>query len=179
MKKAIMIATFTAAFALVALPAFAGRGGGKCGPCGHGGKHKNKCCPEVNIESENEAVIINGTLTVANTGLNKVEKTKRGKIKTGDATAYSWTETHANSNETKVKAPKRGEVDIESENEAVVINGTATIANTGLNEVEGSKGKKRRCGPSRSSGSGSIKTGGAYADSYTMTMVNSNVTKVK
>lgn len=140
----------------------------------------SKCCPSVEISNKSEAKVLNNISSSSNSGLNKIfsgfeKKTSskyhhdsapvaNAKIVTGDAKAWAYSDTYANDTKIVVTAPKAGKVKVTNDSEACVTNNVTSSANSGQNFI---------------SKTGTIKTGYTGSWSEVMTMVNTNIIKVK
>ena len=135
---------------------------------------------ELKIENK-DTTVNNRVLTVANTGLNQVNgggnhygnseslggdgyrSRGRGSINTGDAWASSDVYNQVNTNTVDLCGclfDRRGDVKVEIKNQNTDVNNTVvTVANTGLNQVNGS---------------GRIRTGDAWAMGVVTNIVNTN-----
>lgn len=147
----------------------------------NGRYHRSSNDVEIDIENE-DTNVRNNVLTVANTGLNEVEGGRGGhhggpsslgggshggrggSISTGNATAVSSVSNDVNYNEVDLcdcLGDRRGDVELDIENEDTdVTNNVLTVANTGLNGVDGS---------------GRIRTGNAGATGVVSNFVNTNI----
>ncbi|MDP3987992.1 MAG: hypothetical protein Q8P80_02505 [Candidatus Levybacteria bacterium] len=163
-KKIAITAAAGALLLSAAMPAFA-----------HGRRSSDL---EIKIENKDTRVT-NRVLTVANTGLNSVNgeengesgslghggsRGRGGSITTGDAWASSDVLNQVNTNTVDLcgcLSDRRGDVEVKIENEDTnVTNRVLTVANTGLNEVNGQ---------------GRIRTGNAGAEGVITNVVNTNV----
>ncbi|MFA5925883.1 MAG: hypothetical protein WC831_03020 [Parcubacteria group bacterium] len=144
--------------------------------------NNDPCCPEVKIDSYNNAMIKNSVLAVSNTGLNGVidpedndsyhnnnnhnsfnwpnSSDDPGSITTKDATAVNGVENDVNSIH-EIAMPTSGTLDIKTVNSAYVDNKVGAVANSGANLIIKS---------------GTISTGGAGAQNSVVNMVQSGIT---
>ncbi len=119
------------------------------------------------VRIRNRANVRNLTVTVANTGLNRIgsgDDVEGGRIRTGDATAYGTVRNNVNDTTVDLCGCS-DESSVKVKNKARVRNFTVTVANTGLNNI----------GARDDVEGGRIRTGGAYADSLVENVVNTTV----
>lgn len=169
------------AFALTLSPAFASDRRGDC--CRD--NNRDRCCPSIEVDNENDSHVLNVTASVSNTGKNYISGTTNGnhsspsifsrhsnnnhreegsEIETGDAYADAYSTTGVGSNDVTVRAPRSGSVDIENDNDSHVANFTVAVANTGKNAIRGG---------------GEIETGAATSWSNSALFVGTNVVRIK
>jgi hypothetical protein len=191
MKKYLSIGAFTLAAAMISLPAVAGACWGN--NCGDNGNDL-----ELKVENTNKARVINEVNSRSNTGDNLANRNGGiGRIETGGAYSDAMAQTEANDNRTVVECSdcieNAEEMKIENYNRASVVNKVDSEANTGKNEANANKGKtitvkkvkSHPCAPAtpvrtvKTDGSGIIKTGDATSYATAVTMVNSNVTRIR
>lgn len=136
-------------------------------------------CPirggDIEVDTDNCAVVKNDVTVVADTGDNEIEGGK-GFIMTGDAGALADVFTVTNENITRIKAPCAdcsGDVTVDNDNHAFVKNDVTVVADTGDNEIE-SSGHHHG-----GSGGGFILTGDAGALATVVTKTNINLTRIR
>ncbi len=114
---------------------------------------------------DNHAFVGNLTLTVANTGVNKVsgKYVSGGALTTGAARATSEVTTQANYTNIQCNTCFGGSRET-IKNSGTVLNLTGSLANTGINKVSG------KC-----VGGSALTTGAATAGSYVTSVVNTNI----
>lgn len=171
MKKLATLSAIALAFVLTMGVAFAR---GENNRCCDDRRHKDDCCPKVEVKNDNDARIDNKVTASSNSGMNysggtEYRKNSRhsysasGLIETGKADALADAKTTVNDTYIEVTAPRRGEVEIGNDNYANVNNYVSSSANSGTNRVS----------------RGTVRTGEAVSTGYAMTMANSTMIVVK
>lgn len=193
MKKFAILGVLAIAFALSASLVFAsqrGRDGG-CG-CNDRRGGDEKCCPETNVNANNNADVENIVVPVSNTGVNRINGGGKSTIGTGVAYADGLANTTANSSIITV-VPRLGKVNVNANNGADIDNIVVAVANTGINEIGGGLAvvnsvadgcckDRRRCGRDHQEPccpESTIGTGNATSYGTAMTVVNSSVISVQ
>ena len=163
------------AFALTLSPAFAYDRGGDC--CRD--RDRDKCCPSIEVDNENDSHVLNVTSSVSNTGKNYISGQSNGQvslfghfsynkndsdIETGHAYADALSVTQIGSNDVRIDAPRSGSVDVDNDNNSYVANFTIATANSGKNAIRGG---------------GDIETAYANSISTSTLIVGTNVVKIK
>lgn len=190
MKKYLSMGVFALATTAIALPAMAGACWGN--HCGDDSDSRLK------TENNNRARVTNNVKSKSNTGYNLANRNGGiGRIDTGNAYSDAMAQTEANTNNTRVECSDcvedAEELKLKNNNRASASNKVESKANTGKNQANANKGKTvtekkmqvNPCNPSVSvkktnnRGSGEIKTGKADSYATAITMLNSNVTRIK
>lgn len=126
-----------------------------------------ECCPQVDVDADNNVSVKNDVRTRANSGDNYVSARYSlfgsAKIDTGTADALADVKTDVAGSKVDVNMPYRGSVDVDADNNVRVRNEVTTTANSGRNRV---------CG------SGNIDTGQAMSTSYSTTNVDGGTVSV-
>jgi hypothetical protein len=152
MKKILSLSVAVFAFALVATPALASS-------CCGGWFPQQSCCPEVTVDANNHAFVLNSIKTISNTGKNLASGWFSG-ITSGTAVAGSDVQNQVGVNEVIVAMPSSGKVSINVSNGAGIKNMITTVANSGKNI------------------GGSITAGSSTAGASIANFVGSNVVKI-
>jgi hypothetical protein len=194
MKKFAILGVLAIAFALSASLVFAsqrGRDGG-CG-CNDRRGGDEKCCPETNVNVDNDADVLNVVVPVSNTGVNRINGGGKSTLSTGVAYADGLANTTANASSITVASRRLGKIDVDVDNDADVDNIVVAVANTGINEINGGQAltnsvadsccrDRRRCGHDHEQPccpESSLTTGNATSYGTAMTVVNSSVIAVQ
>ena len=174
-KKIATVGIAAGLLATSAMPAFAN------------GRHHRGSDDDLTVAQSNSAFVGNLVVTRADTGDNYIgggSNHSRGhrsggsnsKIVTGDASADALVTTEANSNSASVAGCGCfDDVSIAQSNEALVLNGVFTTADTGDNSISGGSNG----GHHGSRRANVIRTGDAMSVATVGTLVNSNVVVVE
>ena len=175
MKKTIIASVLALALVAVVSPVFA-FGNNNYQPSRHFDKcceqPKDKCCPEVKVNTINNLTLHNSVWAVSNTGFNAIKgddgkkkhcrhygSSGNATITTGDATAINEVDNYV-TNDVKVNAPDKGKLEVNTVNNATINNHVVAVANTGVNLIV----KK-----------GDIDTGDAYSGNGVVNLVDNKV----
>lgn len=190
MKKYLSMGVFALAATAIALPAMAGAcDGNYC---------EDDSDSRLKIENNNRAHVTNNVKSKSNTGYNLANRNGGiGRIDTGNAYSDAMAQTEANTNNTEVECSdcveNAEEIKLKNNNRASASNRVESKANTGKNQANANKGKTVTeetvqpdpCEPpvsvkkTSNRGSGEIKTGKADSYATAISMLNSNVTRIK
>lgn len=138
----------------------------------------------VEVQNFNNATVTNLGGAVSNTGVNSANyNAGLGIVDTGNATARTTIYNQVNYNETTMSCSNCtkdvDKVKFSNFNNAHVLNGGVSVANTGVNSANGNAAFVGSHCFHAKVGAGVVMTGNAVSGTDMTTVVNTNVTKIK